>query len=68
MKNFHPPKPFLILLDREGNSIETLPRNISMEDIVRVVQQKDRQNSWAAPHSVQIWNGQVWFPFNLPTS
>jgi len=65
MKNFHPPKPFLVVLNKDNEAIETLPRNISMQDISYLIDQKDRSSSWSAPHSVIIWNGSVWFPFIL---
>jgi len=68
MKKNNPPKPFLIVVNKDNDPVEVLPRNISMQDIQFLIDQKNRSSSWSAPHSVILWNGSVWFPFFLDSN
>lgn len=65
MKNFHPPKSFLVIVNKNNEPIEILPKSVSMEDISFITSQKNKENSYNSPHSVVLWNGSVWFPFHI---
>jgi hypothetical protein len=61
-----PPNPFVVIVDKSGDSCEVVSRNASSTAVASLVDHANRVRPWSSPHAAWIWNGALWYPYILP--